>query len=293
VKYKIEKMSNKNQNSFIASDRVIRYKLNPKAADILAVLIYKHGYWKGEDELIKKEGREYFFISLNDLIAETRFSKNVIAKNIKLLRQAGLVYSIQQGLGRPNLYSINQEVIDSYIERYRGELKKWQKKIRENPITLSSKGKCINGTSGVTKKSVQEFKKECTTKNKNTKNKKTKNKNFTNQASLADSSEVESKLESLINDLRECHNDPKQGVIMKEIFSVLCQFFKPFENFKMSAEDAEFIYQLGNSEIQIYKIIYKIFENIEHIKEGRKASRFGNLFVGIDKMIDNHNKAVL
>jgi hypothetical protein len=90
-----------------------------------------------------------------------------------------------------------------------------------------------------------------------------------------------------------CDIESEQGVIIKEIFSVLCQFFKPFENFKMSDEDADFIHQLGNSEIQIYKIIYKIFENAQHIEEGRKASRFGNLFVGIDKMIENHNNAVL
>ena len=110
---------------------------------------------------------------------------------------------------------------------------------------------------------------------------------------MVDSSGAEQKLESLINDLRECHIGSEQEVIIKEIFSILCQFFKPFENFEMSAEDAEFIYQLGNSEIQILKIIDKIFENIEHIKEGRKTSRFGNLFVGIDKMIANHENLCL
>jgi hypothetical protein len=110
---------------------------------------------------------------------------------------------------------------------------------------------------------------------------------------LVDKPEVESKLESLINDLKESHIELEQEVIIKEIFSVLCQFFKPFEKFKMSLGDADLIFQLGNSEIHIFKIIDKIFENMEHIKEGRKTSRFGNLFVGIDKMIDNHNKAVL
>ena len=42
-----------------------------------------------------------------------------------------------------------------------------------------------------------------------------------------------------------------------------------------------------------YKIIDKIFENIEHINEGRKAIRFGNLFVGIDKMIANYKNLCL
>jgi biotin operon repressor len=291
VKYKIDKMSNKNQNSFIASDRVIRYKLNPKAADILAVLIYKHGYWKGEDKLRKKEGREYFFISLNDLIAETGFSKNVIAKNIKLLRQAGLVYSIQQGLGKPNFYSINQEVIDSYIERYRAELKNWQKKIKENPITISSKGKCINGTSGVTKKSVQEVKKECATKNKNTKNKNTEN-TFTNRASsvceihLESLKEKEIELEKEISDLRS-DDDRNRNERVTSLFKFLCSLVHSFKFFTMSSEDKELMLNILNSEFPEYKIAPKIISNTSDIINGKKDSRFGSLFVGVVEMIAN------
>ena len=269
--------------------------LDPKSADVLATLTYKQDYWKKEGKLTRKKGLDYFFISYQDIKAETCFSVSVIAKCIKELKIKGFVLIIRQGFNKPNLYCVNKKSIEVFVDNERPKFKKWQKEVREGKHSGKSKENrnIKNEVSRVLNIDVQEVKKECATKNKNTKNKKTKNKNFTNQASLVDSSGAEQKLESLINDLRECHIGSEQEVIIKEIFSVLCQFFKPFENFEMSLGDADLIFQLGNSEIHIFKIIDKIFENMEHIKEGRKTSRFGNLFVGIDKMIDNHNKAVL
>ena len=288
-------MSKKISESFIKSSKIIRHMLDPKSADVLATLTYKQDYWKKEGKLTRKKGLDYFFISYQDIKAETCFSVSVIAKCIKELKTRSFVLIIRQGFNKPNLYCVNKKSIEVFVDNERPKFKKWQKEVREGKHSGKSKENrnIKNEVSRVLNIDVQEVKKEYATKNKNTKNKKTKNKNFTNQASLVDSSGAEQKLESLINDLRECHIGSEQEVIIKEIFSILCQFFKPFENFEMSAEDAEFIYQLGNSEIQIYKIIDKIFENIEHINEGRKAIRFGNLFVGIDKMIANYKNLCL
>jgi biotin operon repressor len=288
-------MLNKSSDYFIRSSKIIRHVLGPKSADVLATLTYKQDYWKKEGKLTRKKGADYFFISHQDITAETCFSASVIAKCIKELKIKGFVLIIRQGLNKPNLYCVNKKSIETFLDNESPKFKKWQEEIRAGKHSRKPKDSrsIKKGVSRVLNIDAQEVEKISTTKNKSTKNKKTKNKNFTNQASLADSSEVEWKLESLINDLRECHIEQKQGVIIKEIFSVLCQFFKPFEKFEISAEDADFISQLGNSEIQIYKIIYKIFENIEHIKEGRKASRFGNLFVGIDKMIANYKNLYL
>jgi biotin operon repressor len=288
-------MLNKSSDSFIRSSKIIRHVLGPKSADVLATLTYKQDYWKKEGKLTRKKGADYFFISHQDITAETCFSASVIAKCIKELKIKGFVLTIRQGLNKPNLYCVNKKSIETFLDNESPKFKKWQEEIRAEKHSRKPKDSrnIKNDVSRVLNSDAQEVEKISTTKNKNTKNKKTKNKNFTNQASLVDRPEVESKLESLINDLRECYIESEQGVIIKQIFSVLCQFFKPFEKFEMSVEDADLIFQLGNSEIYIDKIIYKIFENIEHIKEGRKTSRFGNLFIGIDKMIDNHNKAVL
>ncbi|MFT6843439.1 MAG: hypothetical protein ACJASR_002220 [Psychroserpens sp.] len=282
-------MKNEIKHEFIASSKVIRYKLDAKVADVLATLTYKQDYWKKEGKLIHRKGEDYFFISHQDITAETCLSASVIAKCIKELKIKGFVLTIRQGLNKPNLYCVNKKFIETFVDNETPNFKKWQEETRAGKYSRKPKESRIikNDVSRVLKIDVQEVEKISTTKNKSTKNKKTKNKNLTNQASLVD------QLESLIDNLRECYNESKQGAIIKDIFDVLCQFFKPFENFEMSAEDAEFIYQLGNSEIQILKIIDKIFENIEHIKEGRKTNRFGNLFVGIDKMIANHENLCL
>lgn len=289
------KINKDETHAFIKSSKLIRQQLGVKEADVLATLIYKQNHWGKQGKLTTKGSLGYFFISHQDIKAETCFNTSVIAKCIKNLEEKGFVLKIRQGLNKPNLYYVNMKCIKTFLAKETPKFKKWQEETRagkhsRKPKDIRNIKKDVSRELNIDKQEVAET---TTTKNKNTNNKKTKNKNLTNQASLVDKLEVESKLESLINDLRICYIESEQGIIIKEIFSVLCQLFKPFENFKMSDEDADFIHQLGNSEIQIYKIIYKIFENAEHIKEGKKTSRFGNLFVGIDKMIDNHNNAVL
>lgn len=281
-------MINTKQNSFIKSDKVIRYKLGSKSADTLAVLIYKYEYWKSQSKLVYIDGIGYFFISLNDLKAETGYTKNVIAKNISLLKQARLVQSIRQGLNKPNRYSVDQKVIDDYIDRYRGELEKWEKDTRENLVTSGGERKCEKRISRITKRCIQKTSKECATKNKNTKNKNTEN-NITNRASSGSEIDLEYRLEEKISNLRSC-DDQEGGQEVVSLFRLLCSLVESFKGFKMSENDRELILKLTESEIEEYKLVSKITSNAFDIIEGRKESRFGSLFVGVNEMISNYDK---
>jgi biotin operon repressor len=276
------------EQSFIASNRVVRLKLGVKAADILAVLIYKYKYWKSEEKLGSLNYKGSFYISLNELRAETMFTRNVIAKSINLLKEAGLVYTIQQGLNKPNRYIIDEEVIDRYIKKYTGELEQWQLNVRDNGGYSSNKRKCENSTSRITKKNTQDVIKEDTTKNKNTKNKNTENKNLTNRASSEKPIDVESDLETKINSLRQ-GND--KAVI--SLFNFLCSLVTSFKVFKMSDDDEKLILKIVESEIPEYKLSDKIISNASDITEGRKEARFGNLFVGVTEMVGNYDKALV
>ena len=282
-------MNTKIEDSFIASNKIIRFKLRTKAADILAVLIYKNDYWEEQRKLEWKNGKGYFFISLNDLMAETRFSKNIIAKNINFLKAAGLVHSKQQGLNKPNLYSIDKKLIEQYKTKYKGEFNKWQKKIRENNVSSSIIGNYNNNNSGITKTSIQDTTKECSTNNKNTNNKNTNN--FTNRASSESSLDLENILEKQISKLRECDDKETSQQVMI-LFNLLCSLVPSFDNFKMSDADKELIAQIVESEISDYNLSAKIMTNINDVNEDRKENRFGNLFVGVSKMIINYNNAL-
>ena len=280
-------MSKKDKNSFIASDKVVRFKLGPQAADVLAVLIYKYGYWMSTERMVIRNGKKYFFISLNDLIAESSYSKSVIAKNIKLLKKEGLVLTIQQGLNKPNLYSLDMGVVESYINKYKVKLKEWQVSIRENSLTSINRRKCNNDTSGILKIEDQESKKTTATKNKNTKNKNTENK-ITNQASLVE----ENDLEKMINSLRSCTDDLVKESITNEVYHHLINIVPQLKGFAMSNQDKALILQVCDSEIDAWKIVDKILHNAEYIKVGKKESRFGNLFVGVREIITNYEKCL-
>jgi biotin operon repressor len=276
------------EQSFIASNRVIRLKLGVKSADILAVLIYKYKYWKSQEKLDSLNYKGSFYISLNELRAETMYSTKVISGAINELREAGLVYTIQQGLNKPNRYLIDEKVIDRYIEEHTGEFEQWQRNIRDNGGSSSSKRKCEKGTSRTTKKNIHEVTKEDATKNKNTKNKNTENKSFTYRASSEKHIYLDSDLEEKINNLRQ--GDDK-GVI--SLFNFLCDLVASFGRFKMSDDDEKLILKIMESEIPEYKLSDKIISNASDIIEGRKESRFGNLFVGVTEMVANYDKALV
>jgi len=279
------------EQSFIASDRVIRHKLGVKAADVLAVLIYKYNYWKSLGKLNSQSQKGTFFISLNDLRAETMYSTKLISDAINVLKEAGLVYTIRQGLNKPNRYLIDEEVIDNYIKEHTGELEQWQRNIRDNGGASSNKRKCEKGTSRTTKKVIHEVTKEDATKNKNTKNKNTENKNFTYRASSVKAiyleSDLESDLEEKIYSLRL--SDDKDVI---PLFNLLCSLVPSFKVFKMSDDDEKLILKIVESEILEYKVSDRIISNAIDITEGRKEARFGNLFVGVTEMVTNYDKAL-
>jgi DNA-binding transcriptional regulator GbsR (MarR family) len=291
------------EQSFIASNRIVRLKLGVKAADILAVLIYKKAYWNSQEKLNSVSHKGTFFISLNDLRAETMYSTKLISDAINVLKEAGLVYTIRQGLNKPNRYLIDEEVIDNYIKEHTGELEQWQQNIRDHKgnrriSQKSTSGTTKKGTQDVikedttknknTKKGTQDVIKEDTTKNKNTKNKITKNKILTNRASWEKPIDLESDLETKINNLRQ--GDDKAVI---SLFNFLCSLVNSFGTFKMSDDDEKLILKIVESEISEYKLSDKIISNASDITKGRKEARFGNLFVGVSEMVANYNEAIV
>lgn len=278
-------MSEISKNSFIKSDKVIRYKLGAKTADVLATLLYKHNYWRSKGKLVRKGVKECFFVSLNDLTAETTFSVSVIRSCINKLKKEGLLYSIRQGLNKPNLYTVDEQSVELYIERYRVELKNWQLKIIDSSLHQGIKRMDQNDASIKVKNNYQELKKESATNNKSTNNKSTNN--VTNQASLGKEIDLEYQLEKEILNLRSFDETESQ---VKSLFFFLCNLVPSFNGFKMSDSDRDLILKLTDSEIQEYKLASKIFSNASAINEGGKESRFGNLFVGVEEMITNYDQ---
>jgi hypothetical protein len=294
-------MKNEIKHEFIASSKVIRYKLDAKAADVLATLRYKHQYWKNEGRLIDSKGRKGFYISVNNIKEETCFGKDVIQKRIKLLKKEGLIDFRRQGLTKSNIYYIDENKIDKYIEDHKEEYKRWRSSIRETKGVVSPKDtlKDENTTSRKGNSSLLEYDETVTTKNKNTKNKSIKN-TFTNQASLVSEIhlgpmlelEKEIELEKVISDLRS-DDDSDINERVKFLFKFLCSLVPSFKGFSMSNDDRELLLTILQSEIHDYKLASKIISNTTDIVIRRKESRFGNLFVGINKMIANHENLCL
>jgi len=284
-------MKNEIKHEFIASSKVIRYKLNPKAADVLAVLIYKHEYWKNEGKLINYNGRMGFHISIDDITEETCFGKDVIQNRIKLLKKEGLVVCKRQGLTKPNIYLVDEAKINKYIEDHEEEYEKWRLKIRDKKVVVlpmdTLKGGNQPSRSG--KVGIQEVVKPITTKNKNTNNK--NNKNHTNRINaerVIDMFDCVNELEEKIDTLRDCHDETDKCDCVKDIHKFLCNIVPQFKGFTMSEKDNALIAQIAYDGVPSWKIADKIVSNAKAIVEGNKESRFGNLLVGISKMNEEY-----
>lgn len=272
---------------FIASPKVIRYKLDSKAADVLAVLVYKHQYWKDEGRLINYNGRMGFHISINDIIEETCFGKDVIQKKIKLLEKEGLIVRRRQGLNKPNIYFIDEAKIDKYIEDHKEEYEKWRLNIRDKKVVVLPMNtlKAENQLSRSSNSSILEVVKSDTTKNKNTNNKITKTiTNRINAEGVTGLFDCAVELEEKIETLRSCDNPTDIGICTEEIHKLLCSIVPQFKGFAMSAKDKALIAHMTYDGVPSWKISDKIISNAKAILEGKKESRFGNLLVGISKM---------
>ncbi|MEP3836405.1 MAG: winged helix-turn-helix domain-containing protein [Algibacter sp.] len=281
-------MNNKLMDSFIASNKVIRHELGSTAADILAELNSKYTFWDNKNQLLNRGGALYFFTSLNDLRSETGYSKNVISKHIKILKEHGLVKSIQQGLNKPNLYSINKNEINCFITKHENSFKDWQRIVREVKLySLSNINKGVNDISGITNKEIQESSNKCTTNNLYTNNKSTKN-FITNRASSVNEFYLSNKLEDIIDNIRSCTEKQKEKGTTS-LFEFLCSIVPYFEGFIMSEKDKALLVAIVDSEIEVHKFSSRIISNAININERQKNARFGNLFVGVKEMVTNYN----
>jgi len=288
---KVLKGRNKREikQAFIASIKVIRYKLSPKAADVLAELQYKHQYWAEQDRLINYKGRIGFYMSIDDIREETCLGKNAIQSSIKLLKGEGLIDSKRQGLTKPNIYFIDANKIDKYVDVHKEDYERWRLKIRREKVVAPTTGSLKEGnqSSGNCNSSILDIKKPTTTKNKITKNKKSKNlTNHINVGILTDLFDYADDLEEKIDALRYCDNKTDRSDCTKDIHKFLCNIVSKFKGFSMSEKDQAFIAQLAYDEISSWKVADKIISNALAIIDGRKESRFGNLFVGVNEMIE-------
>jgi len=284
-------MENKKKHDFIASSKVIRYKLGHKAADVLAVLIYKHQYWSREGKLINSNGRSGFYISINDIKEETTFGKGMIHSGIKRLKKEGLLDYKQQGLTKPNIYFIDEAKINKFIKNNEEEYEKWRLNIRDEKVVEFPMDilKTENEHSGSSKSSIPKVVKQDTTNNKNTNNKNTKP--FTNRINAeraTDLLDCADELEEKIDTLRGYNNDTDIDVCTKEIHMFLCSIVPQFKGFTMSEKDKALIAHMTYEGVPSWKISDKIISNAKAILEGKKESRFGNLFVGISKMNEEY-----
>ena len=136
--------------------------------------------------------------------------------------------------------------------------------------------------------SILDTSKEGATKNKNTKNKNTES-NTTNRASSGSEIDLEGNLEKEIEILR-CCDEVEKEVQVKSLFNKLCSLVPLFRGFSMSDDDKKLIFKMIESEIEEYKLASKITINAFDIIEGRKKSKFGSLFVGVEEMISNYDQ---
>lgn len=286
------KKSIKKKDQFIMSEKVIRHGLDPKTADVLATLIYKQDYWAKEGKLSEWKGKEWFFISLDDIEAETCYSKSIVSKCIKKLVTEGLVSKKRQGLNKPNLYSVNKSAVKAFKKSKTPNFDKWQKELRKKSSSkkIDTERNTKNEESGNLNFAEQEASKLSTTNNKNTNNKNTNN--LTNRASSESEFELEELFESLIEKFRYSEEELKNEDL-NSIFELLVKLVPEFQYFKMSESDKNLIIQMIESDIKPFKLFFKLYQNAEHIQKNEKDVRFGNLFVGILNMIDNFNNAML
>ena len=69
----------------------------------------------------------------------------------------------------------------------------------------------------------------------------------------------------------------------------LCEQVGSFSNFEISNGDRRLISNLVCCDVPAWKLADKFVDNLNKLKTADKEARFGNLFVGINKMISNYN----
>jgi len=284
------KKNNEIKYAFIASSKVIRYKLDPKSADILATLIYKFEYWERNGELFEHNGKLGFHISLDGIREETCFGKDVIQSRIKRLEKEGLIEKRQQGLNKPNFFFIDVAKIKKYIKKHDKEYQEWRLKIRDSKPEKPKNGwNKKNTNSGSSRSTIQAMVKPSTTNNKNTNNKKIKTlTNPINGEEENDFIQYSMLLEELIDDLRTSDNPSGKDKLINDIYIFLNKMIPQFQKFKISEQDIALITQMANNGPSSFTVAGRVIRNAKAIISGGKKMRFGNLFVGIREMYEQY-----
>ncbi|WP_353779680.1 hypothetical protein [Winogradskyella sp. 3972H.M.0a.05] len=282
---------NNDENEFIASNKIVRYALGTKAADILATLIYKHNYWKSKGKLTHKNGKEGFFISHDDIREETMFSKDIIMKNIKILEDAGLLFAKRQGLTKPNFYALDFKNINQFLRVNSKKYKNYKANIRSKPGVAHSALNLENPTSknGIFPSHVGE--KSETTNNKKTNNKKTNSTIHMNVAEYEEESFIDDGVEEsmidLIDSLKDSCDPQEDEKLVLSLYELLKSIVPAFAKFRPSDKDLEMIREIKSFKIYSYNISSKILRNAKRINNGVKDPKFYSLFVGLRDYNDN------
>lgn len=147
-----------------------------------------------------------------------------------------------------------------------------------------------NSISGESNLMNQEESNNPTTNNKNTNNKTIKTlTNRMNAESVIVLGDYLDELAELINDLRVAETNAERELYIDNIFKLLVGCVPRFKEFKKSQKDVELIAQMEQDGPYSYTLADKILSNAQAVIDGKKESRFGDLFVGVDQMILQYN----
>lgn len=280
-------MLKKIEHEFIATSKVIIFKMGIDGAAVLATLIYKYDYWEKVNKITIKENFKGFHISHSDIMEETCFGLSRIKKAINILKEEGLIMTIRQGLGKPNLYSVDKEFVNKYIKKHNKGYKNYRIKIRQENSSGGPVNAMIveNELSRELKIDHPESSKSTTTKNKNTKNKKLKT--LTNRTSAeVDFDDLELKLRERIENLREVDFDNLNDASV-DLYNFLRNSIPMFKKFCPSEDDIQYMESIYSSRMDVGLITSKIVNNAKLICNGSKDARFGNLFIGLQEIARN------
>ena len=275
---------------FIAVPKVINHKLGLNAAAVLGVLIYKYKYWNDQGKLTVRGNSKWFHISHSDIEEEICLGTGAITKAIKRLKKERLIATQRQGLNKPNLYNIDEDMIDEYIEDHKQEYENWRHKLRVKNTSKTPVNSWIglNEGSRTAKSNDLDPSKSTTTKNKSTKNKQLRI--TTNRINAEEEAydQLDDLTEAII-DLRESDDNEESHL---KLFLLLRGLVPRFEKFSESPDDSKLIDKIKGYSLDSGEIAFKIVKNAISIIQSKKDPRFGNLFVGLDQINENWERRI-
>ncbi len=305
----IEKITHEFEKGFNRSSKIMENKLGIDAARLLNTLIYKHNYWLSENRMINVRGKQGYYITISNLQMETNLNPYAISKALKKLKKEKLIEVHKIGLPAVNHYVINGYAINKFEKDHVKDYEEWIKKLSEDaktdrkrfstqsiaenqPAALIVPQSAKISTTGELNSSplVSEF--STVTNNKNTKNKNTNTTNRINAVELEiDLYDYVDELTDAVMGLQNSNSDDPESHSM--MFDLLVKIVPAFNSFSESPGDSKMIDSIRDYYLEDYKIAYKILSNAEAIIAGKKDSRFGNLFVGLEEMNVNLEELML